>query len=448
MREAESSEESLGTLNLHIHDLPNELLSHIFALGLQTNAWLRDRAVLRAQYLTVITSVCKLWRSITLAAPLLWSSIAFRPRSPDVVTSWLKGLKLWLKRSAATPLDVYIDFRPTFYSPRKHDRVEQAIRPHLPRVSELMIGVSRSMPAAVKEWPVPTRREVQLKRLQIGLSRFHLGAVKALRFPFPLESFALWNYGGISISRDFLMGSVLPDFLMELDVSRSGFDDQSVLQFLLKCTALRALKIGLPRSQLSAPLTLQHLQYLEIHRNTEPEVPLIVTSAPNVVHLKLSRSWVPIDLWPTMPILRNLTITYLDALPRIDELPATIVDLRIYGGTIPLSSILDQLVHDTENRPSNKDRISNVLPHLAYLRLKAMRRDELDGPVLTSLLQRLLRSRPSLRLHLMLHPGMYRMPTSVLPTARDELRVLFGDRVECDDMGFMADEQSIFEDGS
>lgn len=448
MREVETSPEPVDVLSLHIHHLPTELLSHIFALGLQTNAWLRDRAVLRAQFLTVITSVCKLWRSIALGTPHLWSSIAFRPRSPDVVTSWLKGLKLWLKRSAAAPLDLYVDFRPTFYSPRKHDRVEQAIRPHLLRVSELMIGVSRSMPAAIKEWPVPAGRAVQLKRLQIGLSRFHLGAVKALRFPFPLESFALWNHGSISISSGFLVGSVLPDLLTELDISLSGLDDQSVLEFLLKCTALRALKIDLPRSQLSAQVTLPHLHYLDIHRNYEVLAPLIVTQAPNVIHLKLSRSWVPIDLWPIMPKLRFLTITYLDSLPRVDELPSTLVDLRIYSGTISLSDIVNQLVRKDENEVSNKGRIANPLPHLAYLRLKAMRHDELEAPILPSLLQRLLRTRSSLRLHLMIHPAVYRMSPCVLPTAREELHDLFGDRVESDDMGLMADEPSIFEDGS
>ncbi|KAF8643842.1 hypothetical protein AX16_008859 [Volvariella volvacea WC 439] len=91
-----------------IHDLPNEILGAIFALG--HNAYLEDRrlghATTSPPFECVASQVCRHWRYFTIGYPLLWSSfwVGLDSRS-------LKRLPVYLERSAANPLELDCDFR-------------------------------------------------------------------------------------------------------------------------------------------------------------------------------------------------------------------------------------------------------------------------------------------------------------------------------------------------
>lgn len=332
-----------------VNRLPDELISSIFGMIIDgTNAWPRDRAVFRARALARILSVCRLWNSILLATPYVWSTIAFRPRSFEAVLPLLTSLPLWLERSGTVPLHLYVDFRPHYIDPLSRQIVEQVILPHLPRVHELVICVVEIKPSANRKHLLPVDDYFRPKRLEIIVSDYS-------------------ENGFTSAGTDFFVEAINPARLVNLDLSRCRFDDQSLIDFFSKCNALRFLKIRpitLGPSERLTLGTLEALEYLEVC--TYPWSAQIIAHTPNLIHLKFNDHWSPPERWPAMPKLRIFTIVSLRRLVRILELPSTIVDLRIHGvgrdGS--LSTIISQLAF------SPKEREPMSLPHLSHLRIR------------------------------------------------------------------------------
>ncbi|KAG9084215.1 hypothetical protein FS749_005397 [Ceratobasidium sp. UAMH 11750] len=89
-----------------IHQLPPEILSRIFLESHQ--AWITrqdDRGFSTVP--TVLSSVCRSWRSVTLAFPSIWSCIDIAVDAPNSDASF-ECAQLWAARSASAPLSIDI----------------------------------------------------------------------------------------------------------------------------------------------------------------------------------------------------------------------------------------------------------------------------------------------------------------------------------------------------
>lgn len=83
---------------------------------------------------------------------------------------------------------------------------------------------------------------------------------------------------------DFLEKSILPTHLIELDLAGAGLVERSLINFVPKCSTLRALRIAIYPS-FSSPVPLKSVQYLEIDFHISLS---IVAYAPNLVHLRFN----------------------------------------------------------------------------------------------------------------------------------------------------------------
>ncbi|KAG8959102.1 hypothetical protein FRC03_008442, partial [Tulasnella sp. 419] len=62
--------------------------------------------ILSRDFQTMITHVCRRWRDVAIANPVLWNRIAIRRPSRDY--KWLEN---WMKKSRESKLDIYLDLR-------------------------------------------------------------------------------------------------------------------------------------------------------------------------------------------------------------------------------------------------------------------------------------------------------------------------------------------------
>ncbi|TCD65268.1 hypothetical protein EIP91_002933 [Steccherinum ochraceum] len=98
--EIESRLEQAVRLQSPVHRLPNELLASIFIIGVLT-AEEEDSLMLSALML-----VCRHWKDVTLATPILWSRIVAGTRHS------VDKARRKLERSQSVPLHVLVDFSP------------------------------------------------------------------------------------------------------------------------------------------------------------------------------------------------------------------------------------------------------------------------------------------------------------------------------------------------
>lgn len=240
-----------------------------------------------------------------------------------------------------------------------------------------------------------------------------------------MESLILDSHASFPIDPSFFGRSICPDRLVELDLGMAQLYPDSLRDFFLpRCTTLKALRLEVPREAPSNCLTLQSLTYLEI-QTWDEQGPTVIAHAPNLIHLTLDGDWNMLESWPTMPELRILTLYCHSSLPRMEDLPPTIVDLRIFGGTsdeTALPAILTQLSDSHKNGVVG----TGYLIHLEHLRVRIKYEAEED---LRSPLRSILLERTSLHLQLVLRDyGL-----DYIRDLRHDLRREFGERVELDD---------------
>ncbi|KAF5351365.1 hypothetical protein D9758_008057 [Tetrapyrgos nigripes] len=112
-----------------IHDIPPELLQHIFSLScdirLPSGFGVTDtlRHPLRTSHLNQLSAltlshVCRRWHKILLSCPILWSKVEMRGCLGDLDERKIEACwfytKLYLERSKALPLTIILEFVDTF----------------------------------------------------------------------------------------------------------------------------------------------------------------------------------------------------------------------------------------------------------------------------------------------------------------------------------------------
>ncbi|KAJ7025182.1 hypothetical protein C8F04DRAFT_1129525 [Mycena alexandri] len=97
-----------------IRTLPPEILQEIFTACMPTR---HDAVMHSSQMPLVLGTVCRMWRSLSLSTPALWSSIhVVVPAADDVASALVRercdALRLWLNRSGDCPLfiSVFVPF--------------------------------------------------------------------------------------------------------------------------------------------------------------------------------------------------------------------------------------------------------------------------------------------------------------------------------------------------
>ncbi|KAE9395212.1 hypothetical protein BT96DRAFT_826593, partial [Gymnopus androsaceus JB14] len=90
-----------------VRQIPPETLAEIFVQCLPTEPAYPVRNLNEAPLL--FTMICRHWRNVALAAPLLWNSLhLFLPPhlSEDACSRRIAGVTMWLKRSGSLPLSI------------------------------------------------------------------------------------------------------------------------------------------------------------------------------------------------------------------------------------------------------------------------------------------------------------------------------------------------------
>ncbi|KAI0769810.1 hypothetical protein C8Q74DRAFT_1202496, partial [Fomes fomentarius] len=127
-----------------IYELPVELLTRIFQLGVDSDPLPDDRDPTQLTFEVSVSHVCRRWRDIALHTPHLWTTIHFRTRAH------MNRGKIYLSRNARLPIDIYVDTcSEDTYAVRK-DLLFRAdflpvfdiVLPHIPRWRELHLKVA------------------------------------------------------------------------------------------------------------------------------------------------------------------------------------------------------------------------------------------------------------------------------------------------------------------
>ncbi|KAG8785962.1 hypothetical protein FRC12_017026 [Ceratobasidium sp. 428] len=87
---------------VHIHDLPSEVLAHIFELGTASP----ENESGQDDLPCLVSLVCKTWHTLALATPTLWNTLVISDNDPPP----LSKLRTHLTRSKRAPLNLYLDF--------------------------------------------------------------------------------------------------------------------------------------------------------------------------------------------------------------------------------------------------------------------------------------------------------------------------------------------------
>ena len=151
-----------------VHNLPNEILLHIFSLGSRDDP--TDDVSHREAFLLAVTAVCVRWRDVGVSFPLFWRSIkvtlSLRPpaRSERYL---LEKIPKFLERSrdVSLDLDIYVEEGGDMW-----DKVMDIIVPHLQRCRFIELDFPREdLKMISRIFPLP--RMERLASLAIFASR-------------------------------------------------------------------------------------------------------------------------------------------------------------------------------------------------------------------------------------------------------------------------------------
>lgn len=104
-------------------------------------------------FLINITSVCSVWRTIAISAPLLWSTISCISVDKDTWSGVSRRLHTFLTRSKKVPLDIYIALFDSLVSPES-EKGARILLKHLSRCRSLHIAYLSDTGHAAKIFPL------------------------------------------------------------------------------------------------------------------------------------------------------------------------------------------------------------------------------------------------------------------------------------------------------
>ncbi|KZT30807.1 hypothetical protein NEOLEDRAFT_1126435 [Neolentinus lepideus HHB14362 ss-1] len=298
-----------------INDLPSEILTHIFrfvALSVQSSA---DALLIRLH----LTWVCRHWRAIAIADPILWSSIHFRLKKDDTLippSIAMQRSLAFLERASNTTLDILISAIPQDWGmpmhshksglidPKVVDRVLKRIASKVSQLRTLTTNLEnpvcdyalKVLYDAITEGTIPTRlRHFELRRTQ---TRNNADPPKSAHEP-PLPFLgsqlpALSNLILDGISVDWAQSSFGNVTALELSSTHCRdlpLYDTELIRILKACPNVEDLKLGPGRNPLQIqgheiePITLHKLQSFALYESS-PTNSMRIASLINAPHVE------------------------------------------------------------------------------------------------------------------------------------------------------------------
>lgn len=276
-----------------ISRLPNELLEHIFALGVADFSANESasRTSPSLTYAPAISCVCHSWRRIALATPPIWTYIVYDyPMTADDIPDPYR-LSLYLERSRSEMLDISITYEPRMTAPL--NRLMQKLQPHLHRCRRLELNLSNYTVGHVLPLTGPLDK---LQTLDVCVSDFSRNVSE--QPPVPLR---LVNDGQrcrlqslhLAGPYPFKRSHLNPSRLSRLRYIADGTPFSSVSRFAAHFSSLRSLEITIinPPETLTDIYVMPSLQSLSIV-NVEAFGILRHIEGPALRHLHL---WMQVD---------------------------------------------------------------------------------------------------------------------------------------------------------
>jgi len=302
----------LGNGRAPIYKLPQEALVQVFQIG-HARYNPSERALMT--YLTVISSVCSIWRYVALHEPSLWTAILYNDyhdfgkiskSSNDLPQKIKDRICSYLSRSQYSALLVYLEFGTHGYG---LSHVKSLIFPYLSHCRILDMKFD-SDDQALDLLPLPTDLR-RLAKLSCWVSRRrHWREAKPLfLFSGTDRNYALRDLT-LRMSKMPIHQTVLGNLdgraLIELRLSGDSLEWDSIISFLSQCQSLQTLELAV-RPPLEATFPSFTLPNLVSLQATNLEFPMAI-HAPRLRSLVLFEGLEEDDppVLPPLPSWRDL----------------------------------------------------------------------------------------------------------------------------------------------
>ncbi|KAF7334451.1 F-box domain-containing protein [Mycena venus] len=139
--------------------LPNEIISEIFVHFLPVYPLCPPSSGILSP--TVLTHICRKWREIALASPLLWRALRFESMDDNAGEEQIRVLASWITRSGSCPLSIQMDDH-IHMSNTSAAKILEVILPHRARWEHINLVLAPSHLLNI-EGPIPQLRELGIR---------------------------------------------------------------------------------------------------------------------------------------------------------------------------------------------------------------------------------------------------------------------------------------------
>lgn len=318
------------SLSLHnnaakIHRLPYELLSGILALAVPVKSPLSSDDNIHVKftsYLISISTVCSIWRNISISSPLLWTTIVFG-LSRDIprtrVPVWHRAchkVQTFLDRSQNALLDVELMFLcGNVLNQNSLDHLLPMFAPHTRRFRSITIRVSDEA-SARRLFPLQGTF-AQLDSVRCTISKGRVALIGDLQL-FPTDSECVARPRNLTLSGSALIsgtqkvGDTSLVHLNSVRIYGSPTDWDSTHALLRRCARITDLHLGVAPHlmPLESVVSLPYLASLTVADFALPACNFI--SAPVLTSITIDAGHgvisLPMTEMPYIPSLRSITL--------------------------------------------------------------------------------------------------------------------------------------------